>query len=46
VAGGAPVDGESRKKKISRKEMRSLPTFASADDYAEMLAAEEDGMAR
>ncbi|KAK0633327.1 CBF/Mak21 family-domain-containing protein [Immersiella caudata] len=43
--GGAPVDDERRKKRMSRKEMRSLPTFASADDYAEMLAAEEDGMA-
>ncbi|KAK4453578.1 ribosome biogenesis protein MAK21 [Podospora aff. communis PSN243] len=46
VAGGEPVDGDSRTKRMSRKEMRSLPTFASADDYAEMLAAEEDGMAR
>jgi len=24
--------------------MRSLPMFASVDDYAEILAAEEDGM--
>ena len=31
-----------RKRRLNRKEMRSLPTFASADDYAEMLAAEED----
>ncbi len=28
--------------RLNRKEMRSLPTFASADDYAEMLAAEDD----
>ena len=34
----------SKKKRLSRSEMRSLPTFASADDYAEMLAAEEDGI--
>ncbi|KAK4209038.1 CBF/Mak21 family-domain-containing protein [Rhypophila decipiens] len=27
-----------------RKEMKALPTFASADDYAEMLAAEDEGM--
>lgn len=26
--------------RLNRKEMRSLPTFASAEDYAEMLAAE------
>ncbi|KAJ4399298.1 RNA-binding ribosome biosynthesis protein mak21 [Neurospora sp. IMI 360204] len=39
-------DGSATKKKgrLSRKEMRGLPTFASADDYAEMLAG-EDGMA-
>lgn len=29
--------------KLSRKEIRNLPTFASADDYADMLAA-EDGL--
>jgi len=28
-----------RKKK---KKMKGLPTFASADDYAELLAREED----
>ncbi|KAH6845163.1 CBF/Mak21 family-domain-containing protein, partial [Chaetomium sp. MPI-CAGE-AT-0009] len=33
----------ARKGRLNRKEMRSLPTFASADDYAEMLAA-EDGL--
>lgn len=32
-----------RKGRLNRKEMKSLPTFASADDYAEMLAA-EDGL--
>jgi len=37
----AAADGE-RKKRMTRQEMRSLPMFASADDYAEMLAAEED----
>lgn len=40
---GAADDG-GRKKRMSRSEMRGLPMFASADDYAEMLAAEEDGM--
>ncbi|KAK0656010.1 CBF/Mak21 family-domain-containing protein [Cercophora newfieldiana] len=43
--GGASLEGERKKKRMSRSEMRSLPMFASADDYAEMLAAEEDGMA-
>ena len=38
------AQGDNRKKRLSRSEMRSLPMFASADDYAEMLAAEEDGM--
>lgn len=33
--------GKSRPR---RKELRSLPTFASADDYAEMLAAEDDNL--
>ncbi|KAK3397696.1 CBF/Mak21 family-domain-containing protein [Sordaria brevicollis] len=40
-------EGDSATKKkgrLSRKEMRGLPTFASADDYAEMLAG-EDGLA-
>ncbi|EON96804.1 putative ribosome biogenesis protein mak21 protein [Phaeoacremonium minimum UCRPA7] len=32
---------DKKKKRMSRKEFKSLPTFASADDYAEMLAAEE-----
>ncbi|KAL2158593.1 hypothetical protein VTH06DRAFT_4360 [Thermothelomyces fergusii] len=32
-----------RRGRLSRKEIRSLPTFASADDYADMLAA-EDGL--
>lgn len=32
---------ENQKKRMRRKEFKSLPTFASADDYAEMLAAEE-----
>jgi ribosome biogenesis protein MAK21 len=33
---------QGRKGRLNRKEMRGLPTFASADDYAEMLAAEDD----
>jgi ribosome biogenesis protein MAK21 len=33
---------KDRKGRLSRKEMKSLPTFASADDYAEMLAGEDD----
>ncbi|KXX75435.1 Ribosome biogenesis protein MAK21 [Madurella mycetomatis] len=41
--GKAPSTKEVRKGRLSRREMRSLPTFASADDYAEMLAA-EDGL--
>ncbi|KAK4128275.1 CBF-domain-containing protein [Parathielavia appendiculata] len=28
--------------RLRRKELKSLPTFASADDYAEMLAGEDD----
>ncbi|KAK3310332.1 CBF/Mak21 family-domain-containing protein [Chaetomium strumarium] len=40
-------DGEKpskhgRKGRLSRKELKSLPTFASADDYAAMLATEDD----
>jgi ribosome biogenesis protein MAK21 len=40
-------DGEEpskhgRKGRLSRKELKSLPTFASADDYAAMLATEDD----
>lgn len=41
-AGKAPSTKEVRKGRFSRREMKSLPTFASADDYAEMLAAEDD----
>jgi len=36
--------GSGSKTRLKRSEMRSLPTFASAEDYAEMLAGEEDGM--
>ena len=40
---GAAVSGEGKRKgRLSRKEMRKLPMFASADDYAEMLAADDD----
>ncbi|KAH8645483.1 CBF/Mak21 family-domain-containing protein [Xylariales sp. PMI_506] len=50
--GGAPVSAskeaasgkpESEQKK-RRKMLKGLPTFASIDDYAEMLAQEEDGL--
>ncbi|KAL2015942.1 hypothetical protein VTK56DRAFT_4514 [Thermocarpiscus australiensis] len=34
----------AHKGRLSRKEMKSLPTFASADDYAEMLAAEDEDL--
>ncbi|KAL1883859.1 hypothetical protein VTK73DRAFT_7647 [Phialemonium thermophilum] len=34
--------GASGKGRLTRKERKSLPTFASAEDYAEMLAAEDD----
>ncbi|UNI15235.1 RNA-binding ribosome biosynthesis protein mak21 [Purpureocillium takamizusanense] len=42
-------DGEAKdeakdKKKSRRKMLKSLPMFASVDDYAEMLAGEEDGL--
>ncbi len=39
---GKEATEPGRKRRLNRKEMRSLPTFASADDYAEMLAAEDD----
>lgn len=32
---------QGRQGRLSRKEMRNLPTFASADDYAGMLGAED-----
>ncbi|KAK3945237.1 ribosome biogenesis protein MAK21 [Diplogelasinospora grovesii] len=42
---GEVASGKERQRgRLNRKEMRSLPTFASADDYAEMLGAEEDGL--
>lgn len=37
---GAGPDGESRRQK--RRKLKSLPTFASADDYASMLAGEDE----
>ena len=40
----AAAPGQSRKGRLNRKEMKSLPMFASVDDYAEMLAGEEDGL--
>ncbi|KAK4101774.1 CBF-domain-containing protein [Parathielavia hyrcaniae] len=33
---------KGRGDKLRRKELKSLPTFASADDYAEMLTGEDD----
>ncbi|KAK4229488.1 putative ribosome biogenesis protein [Podospora fimiseda] len=38
----APTKSSEARKR--RKKMKSLPTFASAEDYAEMLAGEEDGL--
>jgi len=37
-------DEAKDKKKSRRKMLKSLPMFASVDDYAEMLAGEEDGL--
>lgn len=34
----------NKKEKERRKKLKALPTFASVDDYAEMLANEEDGL--
>ncbi len=36
-----PEKGEKRSKK--RRRLKNLPTFASADDYAEMLGEEDEG---
>ncbi|CAG8030639.1 unnamed protein product [Penicillium salamii] len=38
----APVPEESNSKK--RRKLKQLPTFASADDYAALLADDDDGM--
>lgn len=35
---------EEEKRKSRRKQMKDLPMFASTDDYAELLAQEEDGI--
>lgn len=37
-------DEEKEKRKSRRKQMKELPMFASTDDYAELLAQEEDGI--
>lgn len=37
---GKKDEGEGKKK----RKLKHLPTFASADDYAELLAGEDDGM--
>ncbi|KLU89325.1 ribosome biogenesis protein MAK21 [Magnaporthiopsis poae ATCC 64411] len=33
----------NKKSRMRKKELKAMPTFASADDYAAMLAQEEDG---
>ena len=42
--GAAARDDEKTKKKSRRRAMKDLPMFASVDDYAELLAQEEDGL--
>lgn len=42
--GDEAKDEAKDKKKSRRKMLKSLPMFASVDDYAEMLAGEEEGM--
>jgi ribosome biogenesis protein MAK21 len=37
-----PAPAESDRKK--RRKLKQLPTFASADDYAALLADDDDGM--
>ncbi|KAG6006285.1 hypothetical protein E4U21_007167 [Claviceps maximensis] len=49
VGGDDADDGEEKsdekaKKKSRRRALKDLPMFASVDDYAELLAAEEDGL--
>ncbi|KAG5926489.1 hypothetical protein E4U42_003263 [Claviceps africana] len=49
VGGGDADEGEKKsdekgKKKSRRRALKDLPMFASVDDYAELLAAEEDGL--
>ena len=39
-AEGVSLKDERRGGRLNRKEMKALPTFASADEYAEMLAGE------
>ncbi|KAK0703843.1 CBF/Mak21 family-domain-containing protein [Lasiosphaeria miniovina] len=40
----AEPKGKNDEGRRRRKEMKALPTFASADDFAEMLAAEDSGL--
>jgi len=42
VAQDKPEGKDEDSRKSRRKKLRSLPTFASADDYAEMLNNDED----
>ncbi len=42
VAKAAPADGKKANARLRRKELKALPTFASADDYAEMLGAGDE----
>ncbi|UKZ78032.1 hypothetical protein TrVFT333_005766 [Trichoderma virens FT-333] len=46
VAPDVPDEDEEKgdKRKARRKMLRGLPTFASVDDYAELLAGEEDDL--
>jgi ribosome biogenesis protein MAK21 len=44
VAPDVPDEDEEKgdKRKARRKMLRGLPTFASVDDYAELLAGDDD----
>ncbi|KAG6008075.1 hypothetical protein E4U43_000222 [Claviceps pusilla] len=49
IGGDDADDGDKKsedktKKKSRRRALKDLPMFASVDDYAELLAAEEDGL--
>lgn len=39
-----PEDAKDKSGRKKRRKLKHLPTFASADDYAALLADEEDGM--
>ncbi|CAJ2513471.1 Uu.00g015900.m01.CDS01 [Anthostomella pinea] len=44
AAGKAEDKKTNAERRARKKAMKNLPTFASAEDYAEMLAQDEDGM--